>query len=269
MIAAIKAALPDLVTLEEVWSAASQRAFIDAFGSALPFARTDGIDTPLRMGSGLVMLSRHELRTDPDPARAPLPAFTPFAAATGFDRAADKGYLTVQVRPSGAAPFSVIHTHTQSGAQAADIAVRAEQFAQIGRTLDRIHRHFGEPAIVLGDLNVIGEAGLVPTREWTSVAALLGAHRLVDGYRACHPDIRACPGLTYDGAKNALIRTFAPSDSMAAGRLDYVWSPRGPSWPYRSIARSTTWTPRLAGPCPSPTILHSRSRLISARLQIH
>lgn len=216
---------PDLVMLEEVWSSKSQRAFTSAGGTALPFHRTDGIDSPFEMGSGLVLLSRHELRVDPDPGRVKLPAFTVFNASHGADSWVQKGYLTVQVCPKGETPFWVIHTHTQSGSSNEDITARAAQFKQIAQTLALISHHFGQAAIVVGDLNVIGEAANAPTQEWSDVATCFSSAGLIDGFRTYHPDIAAAPGLTYDGSDNALIRFFAPEDAKAKQRLDYAWVP--------------------------------------------
>ena len=222
----LKNATADLVTLEEVWGTKSSTPIVNELATS-PFAFTanDGIDSPLKMGSGLLLLSRHPLKSGQfiDPV-VTIPQFTEFEQTAMPDGLANKGFITVQVNPMSGPKFWIIHTHTQADYDPASVKARQANIRQIADRVDLLHKTFAEPVVVVGDLNVVGEteSGL-PTDEYETMTKRFGDSGLVDAYRTLHPDVKTNPAFTYDGTKNRLISIFAPKDNKTRQRLDYVF----------------------------------------------
>lgn len=165
---AARAALP----LEDLWS--------DAY--ALPF------EHPQMWGSGLVLMSRHELE---------LVEFSPFSERADLEKFANKGVLHGKVRLPTDQRVFVMTGHLQEGHSAAGVRARKRQLNLI-RSLKVSHPDM--PVAFAGDLNVVGEEGsrasstLVETAEHRDMLQRLS---MADAYRLVYPNPQTHRGATF------------------------------------------------------------------------
>lgn len=216
---------PQIISLVEVWGRASQAYLERGLVSTTPVFMNDNTDNPASMGSGLLLLSAQQLVAPSAAGVAGVPTFEPFRELSGADRFSAKGFLTVKVNV-GAGGFWLITTHTQADETDDAIAARADNLLQIKARIDTLTKATpGVPIVVVGDLNVIGEADGRATDEYRRLAQAMLPLR--DAFRAVHPSEVDDPGYTYDGTTNSLIRRFAPGDAQTRQRLDYLFCSPG------------------------------------------
>lgn len=203
---------PDIIGLTEVWDRDHAGTFTGGLRASHPYAATDGSSSG--QGSGLLLLSRHPLSQ----AR-----FVGFRTLSGSDKMASKGFIVATVAVGGT-DLRVVLTHTQADEDAAARAARADNFRQI---IDELRQAEG-PCLLMGDFNVIGEAGDgSPTQEYCQVNRDLSGLGMADLFRTVHGDTRQQPGFTYDATiANTLIAKFSDKDFQARSRqrLDYVYA---------------------------------------------
>jgi endonuclease/exonuclease/phosphatase family metal-dependent hydrolase len=132
MPAAIRALDPDVVCLQEVWTARTRAALVEALGPDLSAAQSDR--------GGLLLLSRWPIREE---------AFTPYPVTEGLsvvERLAGKGVLDVVVEtPAG--PLRVVSTHMV----AFDVTSRE---AGLPVLLEVVARRPDLPLVLAGDFNL-------------------------------------------------------------------------------------------------------------------
>jgi endonuclease/exonuclease/phosphatase family metal-dependent hydrolase len=210
----ILARKPDIAVLTEVWSNDSKQMFVSGLRDILPYSQFDNI--PVLLGSGLLLLSRFPLSGQ---------RFEIFKDLNGIDSmGSQKGFLTTTVE-LGEARFLVCATHTQAGNSVEDSKSRASNIGQIQAELEARDPSGSMPAIVLGDMNVIGEqADGTPTAEYHALTEAMGKVQMTDIFRSLYTNSKDNPGFTYDGTKNALVRIFATEDGSARQRLDYIFA---------------------------------------------
>jgi endonuclease/exonuclease/phosphatase family metal-dependent hydrolase len=218
----------DFITLEEVWSDRTKGDIIKALTGTItqfPYFIKDTIDSPLQMGSGLLLLSRHPLKHGFFQKEGmAVPQFTSYKRTKGMDALANKGFLTVQVCPINGPKFWLIHTHTQADYTPTAVAARAGNLKQITMRVKLLQSKFKQPIIVVGDLNVIAETkDGQGTDEYQEMKKHFGQQGLMDAFRILSPEFGDDMGHTYDGTHNHLIDIFAPNDKQCQFRLDYVF----------------------------------------------
>jgi endonuclease/exonuclease/phosphatase family metal-dependent hydrolase len=222
----IHAVAPHVVVLQEVFDENVREVFSRRLRDMYPY-RVEKCDVGalLREDSGLFLASRL-------PVLAHREVFESFTAHDPLldERIASKGILGVWIDLASCGEDLVLgvfttHLHADHGEPGRYAAVRREQLAQarrvIERSMARMARTRKASALLLGDLNVIGEtvdadaARLVPTEEYRRALQLLpGAEDVV---RPSSPD-RAF--YTWDPASNPLIE----GRRGARQRLDHAFA---------------------------------------------
>ncbi len=206
----------DLICLQELFPGALRRTFERALSPRYRCVGPLGGFRFPRIGhSGLFLASRLPILEH---------HFEPFAVAGGTDRLCDKGVVHLVLDASSRwpeAPFlHVFATHMQAWPEHG--ATRLKQLEQARRFLLRRlgaartdERH---AAILCGDLNVIGEAGVPPrpTEEYHLLRRIFGHAR--DLYRELHPSRY---GHTWDSSENPHMTGDPPGKWE---RLDYVFA---------------------------------------------
>lgn len=206
----------DIVSLNEVWADTVKKLIITATRRAYPFAFYQPNTDELKLGSGLLLLSKHPI----DEAK-----FTEYGQLVGWDAQSQKGFISARIlvkRDGQFLPHWVVITHTQSGASKDEIRARRAGFEQLWKAVRGLPFR-KDPLFVFGDLNVIGESGGRPTAEYHYLTSMLGSLGLKDLFRLVHPDSVANPGYTFDWNTNALVRKFTPGDKVQE-RLDYFYA---------------------------------------------
>lgn len=206
----------DIVSLSEVWGDAVKKLIITKTVQSYPYAFYQPNTDEFKLGSGLLLLSKHLIIT---------PKFTEYTQLVGWDAYSHKGFITAKIlvkKDEQFLPHWLVVTHTQSGASATEILARRAGFDQLWAAIRGLP--FGaSPLFVFGDLNVIGEAGGRPTAEYYYLNSKLGSLGLKDLFRVVHPDSATNPGYTFDWNTNALVRIFTPDDKVPE-RLDYYYA---------------------------------------------
>ena len=171
----------DIVLLNELWDANDRQQYLNILSSKYPYAITDiaGAGTDAT-GSGLLVLSRLPfVEANYENPGVPwqqgtvslvAPAvykqavadrgyehffrFEEFRSGNRPDSYAAKGALMFHVE-SGGRRYNIVATHMQSGASSSDVAIRDEQFVDLGNLIrGRINVDLDEETIIGGDLNV-------------------------------------------------------------------------------------------------------------------
>jgi len=210
----IKLLHPDLVGLTEVWGRKSRQRVIEELEPLYPHSYSDELRGGLKVGSGLLLLSRHPLSN---------PSFTGYKTLRGSDGWSNKGFITATIHVGGQNVLVAL-THTQASADDAATKARWTNLTALQGLLQRAElAHL--PMIVLGDLNVSGEClEGKPTREYQDMSGLMAEVRLQDAFRQTHP-VSAARGFTWDGENNPLVGYFDKQDgkSRLQQRLDYLF----------------------------------------------
>ena len=214
---------PNIVALSEVWSNKSKERFISKLKSQLPYYAWDENTNILQIGSGLLLLSRFPLsplsnryftRYDPD-------------SLVGDDKRSQKGFI-LATADLGAQKLLIAHTHTQADDEKdykKAIEARKSNLLELREAISKAADN-SMPAILLGDLNVIGESESgTPTKEYEFLCEILKPLQMTDSYRTLHPRATSDPGYTYDAVNNKLIARFASKDAKkkVKQRLDYMF----------------------------------------------
>jgi endonuclease/exonuclease/phosphatase family metal-dependent hydrolase len=147
----IKEIKPDIVGLSEVWANNSKMQFIDGLRDILPFNCFDDNYNKAELGSGLLLLSKHEIDWH---------EFEKFPTddTTSFDRIAQKGFLKARILVGNDynRPLTIVLTHTNSGGyrdEGSDAArARKRNFDQIRNWINMLQSY--QRMIVMGDFNV-------------------------------------------------------------------------------------------------------------------
>lgn len=201
----------DIVALNEVWADASKDRIIAATRRTYPYAYYRPNDDLTRIGSGLLLLSRHLIAST---------SYTEFKDLVGWDGMSHKGFYQAVVtvkRASGTyQPVFVFMSHTQSGNGADDAAARKKNLQQIWTAI--WNAPFGpNPVLLVGEL-----VGGAPTAEYFSMRSMFQPLGLTDLCRSLHPNARTNPLFSYDTKSNNLAQYFDP-ESRARERLDYCF----------------------------------------------
>lgn len=221
----IRALAPHVVVLQEVFDEDVRRVFSRRLRDMYPYrVERCGIGAALREDSGLFLAARL-------PVLERSEVFESFIVRDPLldERIASKGILGVWLDLAAYGEDLVLgvfttHLHADHGEPGRYAVVRRAQLAQarrvIERSVARIGRNRKASVLLLGDLNVVGEAAsgdttrLVPTEEYESVLRLLtGAEDVVrrwDPRRAFY---------TWDPASNPLIE-----ERGARQRLDHAFA---------------------------------------------
>ena len=210
---------PNIVALSEVWSNKSKERFISELKSQLPYYAWDENKNQFQIGSGLLLLSRFPL--------SPLSNryFTRYhpGSLVGDDKLSQKGFI-LATADLGAQKLLIAHTHTQADDDKKAIEARKSNLLQLQNAISQAADN-SMPAILLGDLNVIGEESGTPTKEYEFLCEILKPLQMTDSYRTLHPNATSAPGYTYDAVNNKLIARFASKDAKnkVKQRLDYMF----------------------------------------------
>ncbi|MBE5228999.1 MAG: endonuclease/exonuclease/phosphatase family protein [Microcystis aeruginosa PMC 728.11] len=215
IITEVKKLSPDIVGLSEVWANSSKEQFIKGLKELFPYSAWDQNKNPLQIGSGLLLLSRFPLLNI---------QFTPYNQLVGFDRLSQKGFILATIEVEGQKVL-IAHTHTQADNDGTAIEARKSNLLQLQSGISN-SADFSTPAILLGDLNIIGEdSSGSPTEEYQFLLDTLKLLQMTDSYRTVHPSATSELGYTYDAVNNKLIAIFAPNDTTKKlrQRIDYMF----------------------------------------------
>lgn len=207
---------PDFVGFSEVWANSYKEQIILSLKDILPFSAWDKNENPLELGAGLLFLSKYAIA----PALGNS-FFIRYSDLVGADAFSQKGFILARADVNGQ-QIIISHTHTQSGDDSISNQARAKNLAQLAESLAST----SGPALIIGDLNVIGEdINGHPTDDyklWTETLVKVG---FSDAYRKLFTPPCLFPGYTYDGTKNVLIKQFAPDDAQKQlrQRIDYLF----------------------------------------------
>jgi endonuclease/exonuclease/phosphatase family metal-dependent hydrolase len=207
---------PDIVGFSEVWANSSKDSFKTLMSGTYPYSAFDGNTNPKEVGSGLLLLSRFPIKTS---------AFTKYTLLAGADFFSQKGFILATI-DTGAGDLMVALTHTQADEGVLEVQARKSNIKQLVAGIAPWTANT-TPAVVLGDLNIIGEdADGMPTNQYRSLTNHLTPLGLTDAYRVLHPDAIADPGYTYNAVTNKLIAQFAPADAKnkVKQRIDYLFT---------------------------------------------
>jgi len=215
IMARLKRLRPDVVGLTEVWARKSQERFLQGLRALYPYACSDGLQGGLKVGSGLLLLSRHPLSN---------PTFTGYKALTGSDGWSQKGFMTATLNVCGVNVLvALTHTQASDGEEASQ--ARWNNLLALKAVLHRAElAHL--PMVVFGDLNVSGECREGrPTPEYQGLQGLLAEVRLTDAFRRVH-SCGSARGITWDGENNPLVGYFDKPGGhrRARHRLDYLFA---------------------------------------------
>ena len=193
----------DVIILCELFASHARRTVGEAFARAGYHLATCTPESRIFASSGLFIASRHRIVER---------SFAPFLAASGSDRLARKGILHVKLA-TAYGPLDVFATHLQASPGAA--AVRRKQLVQARAFIDaRTDARGVHPALVGGDLNVIGELTPGPTEEYRAMRDIFrgyaDAHQLLTGGQ---------PLPTWNPLENAQMIGAGHADLE---RLDYL-----------------------------------------------
>lgn len=213
----VKNLAPDIVGLSEVWANKSKKRFISELKSQLPYSAWDKNENSLQIGSGLLLLSRFPLSNV---------YFTqyPDGSLVGDDKHSQKGFI-LATADLGAQKLLIAHTHTQADNDQEAIEARKSNIIQLQKAISKAADN-SIPAILLGDLNIIGESESgSPTDEYEFLCETLKPLQMTDSYHTLHPNATSAPGYTYDAVNNKLIAHFAPKEAekKVQQRLDYMF----------------------------------------------
>jgi len=213
---AVLAGSYDLVGFSEVWANKSKSRLRTLLKNPFAHSAWDENDNLFEIGSGLLLLSRYPITAS---------EFTRYDDLVGADAFSQKGFVLARI-DTGAETVAVVLTHTQAGNGTAEVNARTSNIEQLAKGIS-VWAGVSTPAILAGDLNVIGEDTLgQPTAEYEFLLKTLGALGMTDAYRVVHPDAEVDHGYTYDGVTNTLVPYFALADAenKVVQRLDYVFS---------------------------------------------
>ncbi len=215
LIKRLKSIDADIVGLNEVWADASKTKIVNALRREFPFSYFEPNHDITKIGSGLLLLSRHLISK---------PSYTKFKDLAGWDAMSQKGFyqaiVTLKLSDGGYLPVFVFISHAQSGNSADDYVARKSNLEQI-RTAIRNAPFGTRPVLLFGDLNVIAEApGGAPSAEYIQMRSMFDGLGLVDLCRCVYPDASKNPLYTINTETNNLARHFDP-DHKIIERLDY------------------------------------------------
>lgn len=158
-------------------------------------------------GSGLAVFSRYQIDGHEDESHAP--RFFDFKKLGGPDGLANKGVFAVYVANPEGKDFRVFLSHTQA---AYKDNIFSDQRVDNLRTIRDMVNSFnpGVPAIIIGDLNVVGNS-----EEYQTVLEIFSG--FTDAYTTANS---GQPGYTYDESTNELAEKFGEGDPPS--RFDYI-----------------------------------------------
>jgi endonuclease/exonuclease/phosphatase family metal-dependent hydrolase len=215
----------DIVGLQEVWSTGRQTWFCEQLSDVYPYSYyapqmdprpiiiPDGIDpqdVDLRIGSGLVLLSKYKLI---DPSFAEFPREFRF---TDFDCWARKGVIAamVELSPHGMMlRVGICQAHTDAGDK--DPLKQPNISLLIGETVREPY-----PALMMGDFNINGNK----EDEYGAMESKFKAARAANAYMKVWPTVTD-RDYTTDFPNNCLDQYFTagPRPGRVADRLDYLF----------------------------------------------
>jgi endonuclease/exonuclease/phosphatase family metal-dependent hydrolase len=214
----------DVVGFSEVWSDSAKERVCQNFNYHY------FIDTEFwKMGSGLALASKYPIYET---------HFTQFNDLTGEDSGSQKGYIRAVIHTPRSGDFRVYLTHTQANAIIdpgkvgfghTSVEARKSNLQQIADDMKAFYPHV--PAIVLGDLNVIGES-----EEYNSGPGVFSS--MIDTYRTLHTDAEKYKGWTWDADTNQTVKVW-DEDATGGERLDYVLYSSSSDWSAISCAVDT------------------------------
>ncbi len=219
IIAKVKTLSPDIVGLSEVWANKSKDRFKNGLKDLLPYYAWDNNTNSFQMGSGLLLLSRFPLSNI---------EFTRYDSLVGFDALSQKGFILATIEIKGQKVL-IAQTHTQADEDDNAIEARRSNFLQLQDGIATYLARYlqpSTPAILIGDLNIIGEdSSGSPTKEYKFLSEALNQLQMTDSYRTFYPNAVADPGYTYDAVNDRLIGIFAPKEAAnkLKQRLDYMF----------------------------------------------
>lgn len=204
----------DVITLCEVWADSSKEKLIKELCGKFPYSYyPKKKNNPLKLGAGLLLLSKHEVIDS---------SFTQFEDLVSSDRWSQKGFIEAKLKYGPNDLIYILTTHTQSGNNSDEIQARKNNFQQIYNSIRDINLSI--PVFVTGDFNVIGEYHKgAETDEYRTLKKNFGVQGFVDAYRTLYKQAKINHGFTYNGYKNKLIPIFEPKDYNVQQRLDYIF----------------------------------------------
>lgn len=138
--------MPAIVGFSAVWANSSKQGFISGVPSQLPDCAWDENKNPLKMGSGVFLLSRFPLSD----------IFTKYEKLVGWDSVSQKGFLLATVEIE-AQKLLIAHTQADDGGAAdAGQEARKSNILELQSGISKA-ADISTPVILLGDLNIIGE----------------------------------------------------------------------------------------------------------------
>ena len=214
----------DVVGFSEVWSDSAKEEVSKNFPYNFFF------DTPIMdMGSGLVLASKYPIYDA---------QFTQFSTLVGEDGFSQKGYIRAVIHTPNSGDFRVYLTHTQANANidpgkigigSTSMKARKSNLEQIANDMKLYYPRL--PAIVMGDLNVIGES-----EEYNSRPGVFSS--MIDTYRTLHTDAEKDKGWTWDADTNSNVKVW-DEDATGGERLDYILYSNSNDWTPVSCAVET------------------------------
>lgn len=183
--------------------------------SQLPDCAWDQNKNPLKMGSGVLLLSRFPLSD----------IFTKYEKLVGWDSVSQKGFLLATVEIE-AQKLLIAHTQADDrGAADAGQEARKSNILELQSGISKA-ADISTPVILLGDLNIIGDDKSGDrTSEYDFLCDTLKSLNMKDSYRTLNDSATSAPGYTYDAVNNKLIARFAEEDAKhkVQQRLDYIF----------------------------------------------
>jgi endonuclease/exonuclease/phosphatase family metal-dependent hydrolase len=225
---------PDIVGLSEVWADRSKERFIRDLRDILPYSAWEHSNSPLQMGSGLLLLSKFPLSNI---------SFTRYDYLVGDYWFRHRGFILVTAEIHWQ-KFLIVCTQLQSGNDEAAIIARKSNLLQLQYDISQA-ADASTPVILLGDLNIAAEnQSGTPTGEYEFLSDTLKSLEMSDSYRTLNPTATSAPGYTYDAVNNKLIARFTPSDASnkVKERRDYLFV-RGINPTSMTISNSFTFQP--------------------------
>ncbi|WP_329903236.1 endonuclease/exonuclease/phosphatase family protein [Porphyromonas pogonae] len=192
----------DVLFFSEVWSDYVKNEMAESLKDIYPYSiHSNAVN--INQGDGLLILSKFPIMEN---------HFSVFRKGKGFDWFTPKGFHKTRFStPYG--DFYSFFTHTQADEDKA--GTRKMQFEQMKQSMQDLN---GVPAMIVGDLNVIGDV----SAEYKDIVKGFFSN-FKDSYRETNPDTTKSPGFSYDNTINDLADYFFPVKKYGASRqrLDY------------------------------------------------
>lgn len=208
--------LPDVITLQEIWTAWAKDKIARGLKRLYPHQYRDRSPGKylILLNSGLMILSRHKIL-----ARTKLH----YKRSTGEEKLARKGVLGVRIQLPNGKRVNVFTTHLQSTSKTKANNIKISQLTQARKLISRFTRKAAKEAVILtGDFNLSAEKS--PTYLEKARALWPGSVDTFDPEKG-------------DGTRYSTWNGLLGKGNSTAQRVDQIWILRGPASGYSYLLK--------------------------------